>query len=109
MNSIQDLPAWTDAHRQEMLSDLTCFVGKESPSDDKALLGAALSWLEGWLRARLGDPLRRRLVDGGQYGDTLVLDYPAPGADNWVTALCHYDTVWASGTLAGWPASIRGD
>lgn len=109
MHNLNDLPAWIDAHRQEILSDLTCYVGLESPSDDKPLLAAALSWLEDWLSERLGDPNRRRLVDGGEHGDTLVLDYPAPGAEDWVTALCHYDTVWSAGTLAAWPASIQGD
>lgn len=109
MPSFTDLPAWIDAHQQEILSDLTHYVGLESPSDDKPLLGAALTWLEAWLTERLGDPAARRLVDGGECGDTLVLDYPAPGTEDWVTALCHYDTVWSAGTLAGWPASIQGD
>ncbi|WP_269044521.1 M20/M25/M40 family metallo-hydrolase [Paenarthrobacter sp. Z7-10] len=109
MHSLTGLPAWIDEHRQEILSDLTHYVSLESPSDDKPLLGAALTWLEGWLTERLGKPAARRRVDGGERGDTLVVDYPAPGGDDWVTALCHYDTVWSAGTLAGWPASIQGD
>lgn len=109
MHSLTDLLVWVDAHRQEILDDLTHYVGLESPSDDKPLLGAALSWLEDWLAERLGDPAARRLVDGGERGDTLVLDYPAAGGKDWVTALCHYDTVWSAGTLAVWPASIQGD
>lgn len=109
MHSLQRIPPWVDAHRQDIVSDLTHYVGLESPSDDKPLLAAALSWAEAWLRKRLGEPARRRLIDGGEYGDALVLDYPVPGAAEWVTALCHYDTVWSAGTLAGWPVTIQGD
>lgn len=109
MHSLKDLPRWLHAHRQEITSDLTDYVGLESPSDDKALLGATLAWLEAWLGKRIGEPVHRRLVDGGGHGDTLVLDYPASGAADWVTALCHYDTVWPAGTLAAWPVSIAGD
>jgi len=109
MHSFTDLLAWVDAHRPEILDDLTSYVSLESPSDDKPLLGAALSWLEEWLAERLGNPAARRLVDGGERGDTLVLDYPAVGGQDWVTALCHYDTVWSAGTLDGWPASIQDD
>ncbi|MHC6593957.1 M20 family metallopeptidase [Arthrobacter sp. C152] len=69
-----------------------------------------LAWVEGWLQERVGPPAGRRLVTGGTWGDTLVLDYPSDtGADRWVTCLCHYDTVWSAGTLGEWPVAVEGD
>jgi glutamate carboxypeptidase len=99
------------AHRDEMVQDLSDYIGNETPSDDKNLLIKGLDWTERWLSLRLGAPAARRMVDGGERGDTVVLDYPSPTlpAAPWVTALCHYDTVWPAGTLAEWPVSIEGD
>lgn len=110
MSNIEDLPAWVSGFRNEIVSDLTDYVSQETPSDDKALLTAGLEWLEGWLQLRLGAPAERRHVDGGEYGDTLILDYPsADGDGSWVTTLCHYDTVWSAGTLTDWLPTVTGD
>lgn len=110
MSNIEDLLQQISQYRNEIVSDLTDYVSQETPSDDKPLLTAGLGWVEDWLRLRLGLPAQRRHVDGGEYGDTVVLDYPSKGGDdNWVTVLCHYDTVWAAGTLADWPAAVDGD
>lgn len=110
MPSLEALPGWIDEHRGRIVEDLIGYVSQETPSDDKALLGTGLAWIEGWLEHRLGAPAARRFVDGGDRGDIVVLDYPsqAPGA-GWITALCHYDTVWSAGTLAEWPVTIDGD
>ncbi|MBT1003519.1 M20 family metallopeptidase [Paenarthrobacter sp. DKR-5] len=99
------------AHRNEMVLDLTDYVSQETPSDDKDLLIKGLDWVERWLGARLGEPAARRIFDGGEHGDTVVLDYPSTSSPDgtWVTTLCHYDTVWPAGTLADWAATIDGD
>lgn len=119
--SASRLAAWMQEHRDELVQDLTDYVSHETPSDDKNLLIKGLDWVETWLRSRLGEPAARRLVEGGTFGDTVVLDYPAacsaaavagdaaPAGVPWVTALCHYDTVWSAGTLADWPASTDAD
>lgn len=110
MSTLKDLPDWVAHHRSDMVEDLTAYVSQETPSDDKALLTSGLTWVEEWLQRRLGEPASRRLVNGGEWADTLVLNYPSEdGAEEWITALCHYDTVWSAGTLRGWPATVEGD
>ncbi|MHA7272952.1 M20 family metallopeptidase [Arthrobacter sp. TMT4-20] len=110
MSTLNSLPGWVAQHRDAMVQDLTDYVSAETPSDDKNLLNQGLQWIEGWLRRRIGDPASRRMVDGGELGDVAILDYPADDDGGpWVTALCHYDTVWSAGTLADWPATVDGD
>ncbi|MGW0810359.1 M20 family metallopeptidase [Nonomuraea sp. NPDC002799] len=104
----EDLRAWIEDHRAELLADLSAYVGLETPSNDKALLGAGLDWLDGYLEARVGAPAATRLVPGGAYGDIRVNDYPGQGGEP-VLALAHYDTVWPAGTLATWPFTVEGD
>jgi glutamate carboxypeptidase len=98
---------WVDAHRDEMLADLERYVSIETPSDDKPSLEAGLSWLDGWVRERLGEPTAVQEIDGREHGDMRVYDYAGAGGP--VLLLCHYDTVWSLGTLADWPFRIDGD
>nr|WP_306999440.1 M20 family metallopeptidase [Amycolatopsis thermophila] len=91
-----------------MVDDLGRYVDLETPSTDRLLLEAGLSWLDGWLRARLGEPSSVQVTEGGRFGDVRVYDYPGSGAAP-VLLLCHYDTVWPQGTLAGWPFTVDGD
>lgn len=105
---VESLRAWLEGHRQEMVDDLAAYVSTETPSTDKRRLDAGLDWLRGWLDRSLGAPADARVVDGGEYGDTLVADYPGVGGDP-VVFLCHYDTVWSEGTLVDWPFSAAGD
>jgi glutamate carboxypeptidase len=107
VNDVRTLHGWVSAHRDDMLHDLNRYVSLETPSDDKPSLSAGLSWLDQWLRERLGEPAAVRDTDGGQYGDIRVYDYPGTGRP--VLLLCHYDTVWPLGTSAGWPFRIDGD
>ncbi|WP_328535176.1 M20 family metallopeptidase [Streptomyces sp. NBC_00344] len=102
---------WTREQRATMTEDLRDYVGLESPSDDKPALRATLQWLEGWLADRLGPPLRVRRFDGGEYGDTIVHDYPGASGEaaDPVVMLCHYDTVWPIGTLTDRPFRVDGD
>lgn len=110
MSNVEDLTAWVADRRADIVADLTAFVFQETPSDDKALLDSGLAWVEDWLSNRLGEPDTRRQVDGGQFGDTLVLDYESGNeSDSWITALAHYDTVWPRGTLIEWQPRLEGD
>ncbi|WP_372662715.1 M20 family metallopeptidase [Amycolatopsis kentuckyensis] len=104
---IRELHEWVRAHRDDLLADVAAYVSIETPSDDKAALSAGLSWVDSWLRERLGAPDHVRDVDGGRYGDIKVYDFP--GAGEPVLLLCHYDTVWPLGTLDDWPFTVDGD
>ncbi|MGQ4513114.1 M20/M25/M40 family metallo-hydrolase [Streptomyces sp. DW26H14] len=110
----QEIAAWVAGHRADMLGELSRYVDTETPSDDKPSLDAALPALEQWLEQVLGTPSARHRADGGPYGDTLVLDWPGTGASPGehtppVLLLCHYDTVWSSGTVAQRPFAVDGD
>lgn len=104
-----DLTAWVHGHRDEMLEELRAYVEIETPSDDRAALERGLAFVEAWITGHLGEPSARTVTDGGEHGDTVVLDLPGdlPGAP--VAVLAHYDTVWPVGTLAGMPFSLEDD
>lgn len=104
---IRELHEWVRAHRDELLADVAAYVGIETPSDDKECLARGLSWVDGWLRERLGSPSSARDVDGGGHGDIKVYDFPGTGTP--VLILAHYDTVWPLGTLSDWPFTVDGD
>jgi glutamate carboxypeptidase len=111
MTAPVDVPAlldWVTGRRTEMLDDLARYVGLETPSDDKPCLDAGLSYLDSWLRGRLGEPVSVSHVDGGEHGDVRVYDYPGDGGAP-VLLLCHYDTVWDKGTVRDWPFRVDGD
>ncbi|WP_200931955.1 M20/M25/M40 family metallo-hydrolase [Frigoribacterium sp. Leaf164] len=98
------------ARREAMIADLVAYASLETPSDDVDLLAAGLAWIEAWLERTAGPAAARRVSVVEGYGDAVTLEHPSPtGSAEWVTALCHYDTVWAEGTLAEWPVQIDGD
>lgn len=110
--NLRQVRSWVNGHRAEMLDDLAAFVGLETPSTDRALLEAGLAWLDDLLEARLGAPAASRTVEGGEHGDVRLVDYAGRGcadAARPVLLMCHYDTVWPAGTLAGWPFRVDGD
>ncbi|MEO3872419.1 M20 family metallopeptidase [Nonomuraea sp. B12E4] len=96
---------WTRQALPAMLDDLKAVVELETHSYDKALLVKGLRAIRGRAVERLGTPHDEVLHEGGAQGDILELTYEgtAPGT---VLVLCHYDTVWPTGTLAGWPFTV---
>jgi glutamate carboxypeptidase len=101
---------WIEAHRDDMVADLTAYVEHETPSDSPELLRAGMGWIEGWLTALLGAPASARVHSQEGFGDTVVWELAGSAdAENTVSVLCHYDTVWEAGTLAEWPVGIEGD
>ena len=100
--------AWLADHREEMVGDLADYVGHESPSDDPAALSKCLEWLRDWLDRRLGAPTAEERLSREDAGDVLIRRYPGEG-ETPVLLLAHYDTVWPTGTLAGWPFRVEGD
>jgi glutamate carboxypeptidase len=106
-----DVPAlhrWLVGHREALLGDLVGYAGRETPSDDPALLAAGLRYVQNWVTERLGEPDSRTLHASPDHGDVLVLEYAGTGA-GLLTLLAHYDTVWPAGTLAEWPVRVDDD
>ncbi|MBF8192765.1 M20 family metallopeptidase [Nonomuraea sp. K274] len=88
-----------------MLADLKAVVELETHSYDKAMLVKGLREIRARAVDLLGTPDDEVLHEGGQHGDILELTYrgTAPGT---VLMLCHYDTVWPTGTLDSWPFTL---
>lgn len=91
-----------------MLEDLRHLVHMESPSSEKELLTKALSETRLWLLDRLGMPSEEQAHDGGRYGDILELKWEGTVGGH-ALFVCHYDTVWPTGTLDEWPMNVEGD
>jgi glutamate carboxypeptidase len=108
--AVAELAGWLAEQRDPMTADLAAYVGHETPSNDKALLDAGLDWITGWLGARLTAPAGLTRTGGGTHGDVVVVDLPPSDgvAGPPLLWLCHYDTVWDAGTLAGWPFECDG-
>ncbi|MDQ0763030.1 M20 family metallopeptidase [Streptomyces canus] len=85
----------------EIVTDILTLVRHETGSYDLSALAAGLDLLRELVVHRLGRPDHERRHPGGECGDTLTLTYTgtAPGH---VALVGHYDTVWPTGTLAGW-------
>jgi glutamate carboxypeptidase len=102
------LLAHAAGRRAELLALAEALVAYETPSGDKARCDALADHLAARF-APLGIVERHPNPAGG---DHLRVTIPAPGAPaNAAPALvlCHYDTVWPAGTLAGRPLRVEGD
>ncbi len=99
---------WTRQALPAMLDDIRTLVELETHSYDTAMLATGLDALRALVAGRLGRPATEVVRDGGRHGDTWEVTYrgTAPGT---VLLLCHYDTVWPTGTLAGWPFRLDGE
>ncbi|WP_346433887.1 M20 family metallopeptidase [Nonomuraea composti] len=96
---------WARQALPAMVDDLKAVVELETHSYDKAMLVRGLREIRARTVGHLGTPDDEILHEGGGHGDILELYYrgTAPGV---VLLLCHYDTVWPTGTLAGWPFAV---
>ncbi|EKX65295.1 M20 family peptidase [Streptomyces ipomoeae] len=96
-----DLTARAQGVSSEIVADILTLVRHETSSYDLPRLAAGLDLLRELTVLRLGRPDREQRHPGGEYGDTLTLTYTGTGAGH-VALVGHYDTVWPTGTLAGW-------
>ncbi|KGJ79415.1 peptidase M20 [Cryobacterium roopkundense] len=103
-----DLIHTAEAHQTDILTDVHDLVGIESHSYDKSGLDRGLAHIDTLVRKHLGEPGESIRSDGGALGDVLRLTYPGTGSGA-VLVIAHYDTVWPTGTLAGWPVSSQTD
>ncbi|MEU5159772.1 M20/M25/M40 family metallo-hydrolase [Streptomyces sp. NPDC020875] len=96
-----DLTARAHEASARIVADILSLVHHETGSDDLPGLAAGLDHLRELTVSRLGPPDREERHPGGEYGDTLTLTYTGTGPGH-VALIGHYDTVWPTGTLAGW-------
>jgi glutamate carboxypeptidase len=103
--------AAAERRRPLLIDDAVALIDLETPSDDTALLDEGLREILAWLERTVGAPARVERVGGEGEVTHVLLEYPArsAGRTDWVTALCHYDTVWPAGTTAERPAVVDGD
>jgi glutamate carboxypeptidase len=85
----------------EIVTDILTLVRQETSSHDLTALAAGLDLLRELAVHRLGRPDHEQRHPGGACGDTLTLTYAGTGPGH-VALVGHYDTVWPTGTLAGW-------
>ncbi|MEU4117743.1 M20 family metallopeptidase [Kitasatospora sp. NPDC028055] len=85
----------------EIVTDILTLVGQETSSYDLAHLAAGRDLLHDLAVHRLGRPGEEHRHDGGERGDTLTLTYAGTSPGH-IALVGHYDTVWPTGTLAGW-------
>jgi len=94
--------------RAELLALVERYVGFETPSHDKARCDVLVDHLAGHFAA-LGAVERVANLGGGDHLRIRVAAPGAPADARPALVLCHYDTVWAAGTLAARPFRVDGD
>jgi glutamate carboxypeptidase len=85
-------------------ADLEALVGRESPSDNPALVSSLAAWIRDRLRVSGADA--RSVACAGR-GDAVVARIGAGNPEAMI--LGHLDTVWPAGTLREIPFRIEGD
>jgi glutamate carboxypeptidase len=105
---LEDLLPKTKSYLPQMLAVLEQLVNHESPSDDKPTLDSYARKLSARFDA-LG--AETRVIASPTAGDHLQVDLPAAGGkpEQPGLLLCHYDTVWPTGTIGERPFRISGD
>ncbi|MBB2972297.1 M20 family metallopeptidase [Mesorhizobium sp. RMAD-H1] len=89
-----------------LLRELAEWVKIETPSSDPAAVGTLMDKIEAELDSAGAAIDRVRGLDGG--GDNLIARTKGNGQP--VLVCCHFDTVWAHGTLTGsMPFRVEGD
>lgn len=102
---LSEVRSWLHAHQDQMVADVARLAELESPTGDRAALSTALTGIRQWCTERIGAPVAHETTDFDDHGSLWVADFPGT-EDVTVAALCHYDTVWAKGTLAEWPVTL---
>jgi glutamate carboxypeptidase len=108
MDNVGDqLLAYFAANQDEMLTVIGDLVKQETPSSDKPRLDAFAELLAGRLRAAGAEVT---ILPGGEQGNHMRATFRTPGSDpsaKPALILCHFDTVWAVGSLATHPFRVE--
>ena len=100
----QALFAYFDAHHAEMIDVIRQLVTQETPSGDKPRLDAFANFLAQRFTAA---GAQTEVIPAAERGNHVVARFgPQTGAAP-ALVLCHYDTVWAVGSLATHPFRIE--
>jgi glutamate carboxypeptidase len=104
----QALLAYFDAHHAEMLDVIRQLVTQETPSGDKPRLDAFAAFLAQRFNAA---GAQAEIIPAAERGNHVVARFGAPSSalpgSSPALVLCHYDTVWAVGSLATHPFRIE--
>lgn len=91
----------------QMIERLGQLVDVESPSYDKPALDRLAAMLAGQFAAAGG---RSHVIENAARGNHVRVDFDFGAADaKPALVLCHFDTVWPIGTLAGRPFAVNGN
>jgi Acetylornithine deacetylase/Succinyl-diaminopimelate desuccinylase and related deacylases len=101
-----ELLSYLEAQKGAMIEATRALVEYESPSTDKALLDALANFMADRF-AHMGAAVD--LIDNPKGGNNLRISFAGPSEQKPGLILCHYDTVWAAGTLARMPFKIEGE
>ena len=93
--------SFAQAHSATILGDIEGLVKVETGSYDVDQLEKGRIAVEELFRDRLGEPDTLERHSEAGYGDCLLFTYAGTLPGN-VMLMGHYDTVWPTGTLAGW-------
>lgn len=100
----QRLLAYFEPRRDEMLAIIEQLVTRETPSSDKARLDAFAAFLGQRLQAT-GAVVE--ILPNPERGDHVRARFGPNTGEKPALILCHYDTVWAVGSLATHPYRIE--
>lgn len=89
-------------HQPEILRDILDLVAVETYSTDLPALAEGLDKVRSLAIRHLGEPADAIVDDDGIHGGVLRMTYSGTGEGH-VVIIGHYDTVWPTGTLEGWP------
>src|SRR4051812_34135615 len=100
----QRLLGYFQPRRDEMLAIVEQLVTQETPSSDKARLDAFAIFLDQRLQA-VGAAVE--ILPNAERGNHLRARFGPDTGEKPALILCHYDTVWAVGSLATHPYRIE--
>jgi glutamate carboxypeptidase len=90
--------------QQDMISDLKDFVEMETPSTDKKLLDKFADYMNSYIIKNLG--IQPEIIKSKYAGNDIRL-FIKGKTKNQILLLCHYDTVFPSGTIKSRPFRIE--
>lgn len=102
---MSELLQYFQSQKQQMVDLLTELIHFESFTQEKAMVDKLGVFLEKHFRALNASSVRR--IPQSEVGDFLLAKWNEDAPGKPILFLIHIDTVWPTGTLAGWPVRIE--